>query len=47
MKHRTIVYTSDAGNDLDRIYNLIAEASSATTANRYSRTFVSSALSVA
>lgn len=35
MKRRTIVYTSDAGDDLDRIYSLIAEASSATTANRY------------
>ncbi|WP_192249301.1 type II toxin-antitoxin system RelE/ParE family toxin [Mesorhizobium silamurunense] len=35
MKRRAVVYTLDAGDDLDRIYNLIAEASSATTADRY------------
>ena len=35
MKRRVVVYTLDAGDDLDRIYNIVAEASSATTADRY------------
>ncbi|MBW8908233.1 type II toxin-antitoxin system RelE/ParE family toxin [Mesorhizobium sp. RCC_202] len=37
MRRRAVVYTPDAGNDLDRIYNTIAEASSAITADRYDR----------
>ena len=35
MRRRAVIYTPDAGNDLDRIYNIIAEASSAITADRY------------
>ena len=35
MKRRAVVYTADAGNDLDRIYNIIAEVSSASIADRY------------
>jgi toxin ParE1/3/4 len=35
VKRRVVVYTLDAGDDLDRIYNIVAEASSATTADRY------------
>ena len=35
MRRRAVIYTPDAGNDLDRIYNTIAEASSAITADRY------------
>lgn len=34
MKRRAIIYTPDAGGDLDRIYDIIVEASSATIANR-------------
>jgi len=35
VRRRAVIYTPDAGNDLDRIYNTIAEASSAITADRY------------
>ena len=35
MKRRAVIYTLDAGDDLDRIYTIIAEASSPTTADRY------------
>ena len=35
MKRRAVVYTLDAGDDLDRIYAIVAEASSPTTADRY------------
>ncbi|AZO10393.1 MULTISPECIES: type II toxin-antitoxin system RelE/ParE family toxin [unclassified Mesorhizobium] len=35
MKRRAVVYTPAASDDLDRIYHLIAEASSATTASSY------------
>ncbi len=35
MKHRTVIYTPEAGDDLDWIYDTVARASGATTANRY------------
>ncbi|MDG4884783.1 type II toxin-antitoxin system RelE/ParE family toxin [Mesorhizobium sp. WSM4884] len=35
MKRRALIYTPDAGDDLDRIYNVIAQASGAATADRY------------
>jgi toxin ParE1/3/4 len=35
VKRRAVVYTLDAGDDLDRIYAIVAEASSPTTADRY------------
>ncbi|CCV10071.1 type II toxin-antitoxin system RelE/ParE family toxin [Mesorhizobium sp. STM 4661] len=35
MKRRAVIYAPEAGGDLDRIYDIVAEASSATTANRY------------
>lgn len=35
MKRRAVIYAPEAGGDLDRIYDVIAEASSATTADRY------------
>ncbi|CDX34176.1 hypothetical protein MPLDJ20_180032 [Mesorhizobium plurifarium] len=35
VKRRAVVYTLDAGGDLDRIYAIVAEASSPTTADRY------------
>ncbi|CAH2409007.1 type II toxin-antitoxin system RelE/ParE family toxin [Mesorhizobium escarrei] len=35
MKRRAVIYALEAGGDLDRIYDIIAEASSATTADRY------------
>lgn len=35
MKRRAVIYAPEAGGDLDRIYDIIAEASSAATANRY------------
>lgn len=37
MKRRAIIYTSEAGDNLDWIYHTVAEASSATTADRYDR----------
>ncbi|WP_363217542.1 type II toxin-antitoxin system RelE/ParE family toxin [Mesorhizobium sp.] len=35
MKRRAVIYAREAGGDLDRIYDIIAEASSAITADRY------------
>lgn len=35
MKRRPVIYTPEAGQDLDWIYGIIAGAGSATTANRY------------
>jgi len=35
MRRRAVVYTTDAGDDLDHIYHIIAEASSPITADRY------------
>ncbi|WP_296746808.1 type II toxin-antitoxin system RelE/ParE family toxin [Mesorhizobium sp.] len=35
MKRRAVIYTADAGDDLDHIYDVVALASSATTADRY------------
>lgn len=35
MKRRAVIYALEAVGDLDRIYDIIAEASGATTANRY------------
>ena len=35
MKRRAVVYSADAGNDLDWIYDAVAEASSPQTASRY------------
>ncbi|MEI9406486.1 type II toxin-antitoxin system RelE/ParE family toxin [Mesorhizobium argentiipisi] len=35
MKRRAVVYSLDAGDDLDRIYTIVAEASSPITADRY------------
>lgn len=35
MKRRAVIYALEAGGDLDRIYDIIAEASSAITADRY------------
>ena len=37
MKRRSIIYVPRAGDDLDWIYNTVADASSALTANRYDR----------
>ncbi|WP_366511757.1 type II toxin-antitoxin system RelE/ParE family toxin [Mesorhizobium sp.] len=35
MKRRAVIYALEAVGDLDRIYDIIAEASSAITADRY------------
>ena len=35
MKRRAVIYTPDAGDDLDHIYNVVALASSAMTADHY------------
>ncbi|PBC08368.1 type II toxin-antitoxin system RelE/ParE family toxin [Mesorhizobium sp. WSM3859] len=37
MKRRVVVYSLDAGDDLDRIYTIVAEASSPITADGYDR----------
>ena len=35
MKHRPVIYSAEAGNDLDRIYDTVAEARSPVTGSRY------------
>ena len=35
MKHRPVIYSVEAGNDLDWIYDTVAEASSPVTGSRY------------
>jgi toxin ParE1/3/4 len=37
VKRRVVVYSLDAGDDLDRIYTIVAEASSPVTAEGYDR----------
>lgn len=37
MKPREVIYAPEAGDDLDWIYNVIADATNPVTANRYDR----------